>query len=200
MDPRIDDVLAAWFGPRDQPTDTRRWFTRDDAWDEALRRRFGALHAEGAAGGLDGWAATPRGALALVVVLDQLSRNLYRDDARAFAQDARALAVTRAARAAGHDAALGWLERYVLLMPYMHVEDRAAQAEGVAAFAALHDAARAAGAPDAEVAALASATDYARRHAAIVLRFGHFPHRNAVIGRPSTPEEEAFLQEPGSRF
>jgi uncharacterized protein (DUF924 family) len=202
MDPRIDELLTAWFGaPGEPPATTRtRWFSRDPAWDDELRRRFGALHAEAVAGALDAWAATPRGALALVVLIDQLSRNLHRDDPRAFAHDARALAITRGARAGGLDAKLSWLERYVLLMPFMHAEDRAGQDEGVAAFHALHDEAVTAGAPASDVGALAAAVDYAERHAAIVARFGRFPHRNAVLGRPSTPDEVEFLKQPGSSF
>ena len=202
MDPRIDALLTAWFGRPDEPVGAvrARWFTRDPAFDASLRDRFGADHAAAATGALDGWAATPRGALALVVLLDQLSRNLYRDDARAFAQDAHALAITRGALARGDDAALAWIERYVLLMPFMHAEDRATQVESVATFRALRDAAVAAAATADDVKALDTALDYAEQHAAIVARFDRYPHRNAVLGRASTAEELAFLEEPGSRF
>jgi uncharacterized protein (DUF924 family) len=196
MDPRIDAILQVWF-EGDVPA---RWFTRDAAFDEALRRQFDDDRAAAATGALDHWAATARGALALVVLLDQLPRNLYRNDPRAFAQDPRALAVTRRALADGLADQLSWLERYVLLMPFMHAEDRDAQRDSVAAFRAARDAAATAGAPAADQAALANALDYAERHAAIVERFGRYPHRNAILDRPSTDDELAFLAQPGSSF
>ncbi|MBE7448275.1 MAG: DUF924 domain-containing protein [Kofleriaceae bacterium] len=202
MEPRIDDVLAVWFGGDDEPVAQRqaRWFTRDPAFDDELRRRFADLVAAAGRGELDGWAATPRGALALVVVLDQLPRNLHRGAAAAFAHDQRALATCRAALARGDDRALSWLERYMLRMPLMHAEDREVQRESVASFEALHAEAVAAGAPAEVIAALAGAADYARRHAVIVERFGRYPHRNAVLERTSTGDELEFLTEPGSSF
>lgn len=196
MDPRIDAILKVWFDG-DVPA---RWFTRDAAFDEALRRQFGDDCAAAATGALDHWAATARGALALVVLLDQLPRNLHRGDPRSFAQDPRALAVTRRTLADGLADQLTWLERYVLLMPFMHAEDRADQRDSVAAFRALRDAAAAADAPAADQAAAANALDYAERHAAIVERFGRYPHRNAILGRTSTDDELAFLAQPGSSF
>lgn len=196
MDPRIDELITAWF-EGDVPA---RWFRRDAAFDEVLRKRFGAVQAEAAAGTLDGWAATGRGSLALVILLDQLPRNLYRDDPRAFAQDPHALRITRAALAKDLDRELGWLERYVLLMPFMHAEDREAQRESVARFGALRMEAEEGIAPEAVRGMLAGALDWAERHAVIVERFGRYPHRNDVLGRTSTDEERAFLLEPGSRF
>jgi uncharacterized protein (DUF924 family) len=202
MDPRIEEVLSAWFGPPDETPEARgkRWFVADPAYDAELRDRFGDLVASAARGELDAWQATPRGALALVILLDQLSRNIYRGTARAFAQDARALAVTRAALAAGHEKSLDWTERTMLLMPFQHAEDRDTQRESVAAFDALHAEAVAAGAPEDRVKSLANAADFARRHAAIIDRFGRYPHRNATLERTSTGEEVEFLQQPGSRF
>lgn len=196
MDPRIDELIAAWF-EGDVPA---RWFRRDPAFDDELRRRFGALQAEAAGGALDGWADTARGALALVILLDQLPRNLYRDDARAFAQDAHALRVVRDAIAAGRDRELGWLERYVLLMPFMHAETREAQRESLVRFGALLAEAAAGDAPEAVRGTLAAALDWAERHAVIVERFGRYPHRNELLGRASTDEERVFLAGPGSRF
>jgi uncharacterized protein (DUF924 family) len=202
MDDRIEEVLSAWFGDPGESREDRgkRWFMADPAYDAALRERFGDLVEAAARGELDAWQATPRGALALVILLDQLSRNIYRGTARAFAQDARALAVTRAAIAAGHDKALDWTERSMLLMPFQHAEDREIQRESVAAFEALHAEAVAAGAPEADVKSLANGADFARRHAVIIDRFGRYPHRNAVLERTSTGEEVEFLQQPGSRF
>jgi uncharacterized protein (DUF924 family) len=201
-DPRIDDLLSFWFGPPDQTPEARgkRWFMRDAVLDEEIRARYGALAEAAAAGQLAGWLDNPRGSLALVVLLDQFSRNLYRDSPRAFAQDPQALAITRAALGRGHERALSWLERYMLLMPFMHAEDVAVQRESVAVFEELLAEAIAAGASASDLAALTTALDFARRHAAIVERFGRYPHRNAVLGRPSTDEELEFLRQPGSSF
>ncbi|HEU4613490.1 MAG TPA: DUF924 family protein [Kofleriaceae bacterium] len=191
----IDDVIEFWFGTEPEPTEEtmRRWFVRDDAFDAEIRTRFGALHARAAAGGLTDWLATPRGTLALLIVLDQFSRNLYRDDARAFAQDGRALAIARELWFSGRARELTPIQRMFVLLPFEHAEDREIQREGVAAFEQL---AAEPGAP----AMLAVGLDYARRHAEVIERFGRFPHRNEVLGRESTPEERAFLQQPGSRF
>ena len=199
---RIDAILGFWFGPADGPltATVTRWFQRDDVLDAQIARDFAADLAAAMAGERAAWSAAPRGALALVVLLDQFTRNAFRGTPGAFAGDPRALAVTQAALADGTDRALGWLERYVLCMPLMHAEDRAVQDASVAAFAALHAEASAAGAPPAVVEVLAGALDYARRHAAIVARFGRYPHRNALLGRASTDEELAFLREPGSSF
>ena len=201
-DERIDDVLEFWFGePSEDPAARQaRWFGRDPALDEQIRDRFGELIEHVAARALDAWKATPRGALARVIVLDQFPRNAYRDTPRAFVHDHRALAAVRDARERGHDARLSSIERTMLLMPYMHSEDVEVQREGVAAFEALHAAAVAAGASPAEISGLATAADFARRHAAIIERFGRFPHRNAILGRISTDDELAFLREPGSSF
>lgn len=184
----IDDVIAFWFN---QPP--QRWFRPDPAFDDEIRTRFGALHAEAAAGGLEDWTAAPRGALALILVLDQFSRNLYRNDARAFAQDERATRIARELVDSGRLRELSIVQRWFAIMPFMHAEDRELQRRGVALFEEL-----VAEAPD--DAMLKTALDYARQHAAIIERFGRFPHRNEVLGRASTPEEETFLAQPGSRF
>lgn len=191
-----DEVLAFWFGPGAPGI----WFTKDPAFDAEARARFGDAVELAASGALVAWADDPRGALALVVLLDQLPRNLFRASSRAFAQDARALAVCLRALDGGAERGLSWLERYLLRMPLMHAEDVTAQRRGVASFTALADEAAAAGAPAQTVATLRGAQDYARRHAEIVERFGRFPHRNAVLGRASTEEERAFLTQPGSSF
>ena len=185
----IDDVIAFWFN---QPP--QRWFRPDPAFDDEIRERFGALHAEAVAGRHDDWTGTPQGALALILVLDQFSRNLYRNDARAFAQDERAATIARELVDSGRARELPLVQRWFALMPFMHAEDRELQRRGVVQFEEL-----VAEAPD-NSALLKSALDYARQHAAIIERFGRFPHRNEVLGRASTPEEETFLQQPGSRF
>jgi uncharacterized protein (DUF924 family) len=201
-DARIDDVIRFWFGAAGDSPDARmqRWFRPDPAFDAEIRTRFGALVDEAAAGKLTGWPATARGALALVLVLDQFPRNIFRGTARAFAHDPQALEAARSAIAEGHDRELGFLERMFLLLPFEHSEDRATQEESVAAYAALHAEAVAAGAPAGELQTLAGALDYAHRHKAIIDRFGRYPHRNAILERTSTGEEVDFLQQPGSSF
>lgn len=193
----MEEILDEWLGPGDVPDPARqaRWWTKDSAFDAHLRERFGALLERAARGELDDWAETPRGALALVILLDQFSRNVHRGSARAFAQDTRALAITRRALERGFDRALSPMHRVFLLMPLMHSEDLADQRESVARFEAL-----AAGAEGEVGRALEQNADYARQHLAIVERFGRYPHRNEILGRPSAPEEIEFLKQPGSSF
>lgn len=174
----MEDVLTFWFADPD-----RAW-RKDPAFDEEIRRRFGDLHAAVVRGEHEAWRTTPRGALAYVIVLDQFSRNLYRGDPRAFAADAQARAAAAEAVAAGHDQALTTAERGFLYMPFMHSEALADQDRAVALFRPLGGA----------------SLEFAERHRDIVARFGRFPHRNAVLGRASTPEEAAFLTQPGSSF
>ncbi len=174
-------VLHFWF---EESTPQQR-FRKDPAFDAEIARRFGALHARAAASELWAWRASPEGRLAEIIVLDQFSRNLFRDDPRAFAQDAMALVLAQEAIRAGDDQRLSAEQRAFLYMPFMHSESRAIQAESVRLF---------------EANGIANNLDFAIRHKEIVDRFGHYPHRNAVLGRPSTPEEIAFLQTPGSSF
>lgn len=174
-------VLGFWFGEV-APT---QWFTHDPALDAAVRDRFEGLFDRLDAAGAETWEATPDGALAAIVVFDQFPRNMFRGTPRAFATDARALAIAERAVAAGFDARLAPQRRAFVYMPFQHAEDRDAQARSVALFAALGD---------------PNGLDYARRHKAIIDRFGRFPHRNAILGRASTAAETAFLKEPGSSF
>ena len=200
--PHIDEVIAFWFGTVEVPPPAivARWYAKDAAFDAEIRNRFGDLHAAAEHGELSDWRGSARGDLALLVVLDQFSRNLFRDDARAFQHDAAALAVARELLRSNRSRALTYHQRVVALLPFQHAEDRAVQADGVAAYEALAAEARAANAPAAVVSVIENSLDYAKRHQVIVERFGRFPHRNAVLGRDSTPEELAFLQEPGSSF
>lgn len=193
MDHRIDEVIDFWFGD-ESPAFVRRWFMKDPAFDSEIRQRFGALHDEAAAGGLDEWRSTPRGELALIVVLDQFSRNMYRDDPRAFATDERALSISRELWNSGRIRQLGKLQRAIATMPFQHSEDRATQNESVAHFEQL---VADFGTTD---EMLVQNLDYAKQHAAIIERFGRYPHRNKVLGRESTAEEDAFLKQPGSSF
>lgn len=183
-----EDVLDFWFGDVAGDDFTSRkdvWFGKNEAFDAAIRTRFSALYGEAAGGALAGWAENGTGALALVIVLDQFPRNMFRGAARAFATDAMALAVARRAVDRGLDLPLAPVERLFLYLPFEHAESLAEQERSVALIGGLGD---------------AETRDYAERHRAIIARFGRFPHRNAVLGRVSTPEEVAFLSEPGSSF
>ena len=179
-----DPIVTFWFAPPRE-----KWFRKDAAFDEEIRRRFGELHARAARGELEGWRSSREGRLALVIVLDQFSRNLYRDDARAFAQDEQARDVARQALSAGDEAASSPFERQFLYLPFEHSEDLADQDTSVALFRKLE-----------EYPETRGLTEWAVRHRDIVARFGRFPHRNAALGRPTTDEERAFLEQPGSRF
>lgn len=185
------DVLEFWFGDRARPM----WWTRNDAFDAEIRERFGGLVAEAIDGGHGDWTATADGAVALVIVLDQFPRNIYRGTPRAFAGDARALQVAGEAVQRGFDLAVSLDRRMFLYMPFEHSEQLADQERSIALFGRWveqHD--------EAARANAAENLDYARRHHEIIARFGRFPHRNAVLGRASTPEELAFLQQPNSSF
>ena len=188
------ELLHFWFGTSDPAGSTgfrAVWFQRDGDFDASLREQFSAPYAQACAGELDHWAEQPGTALALVLLLDQLSRNLNRNSPLSWAQDAHALRITEQALDLGHDAHLGPLQRTFLYMPLMHSEQTVHQDRSVALFEAL-DAAH----PGTIGGGLKAAHD----HRDIVVRFGRFPHRNAVLGRESTPEELTFLTQPGSSF
>ena len=192
MDELAASVLAFWFGAPGSPEHGKprpEWFRKNPAFDEEIRRRFGDAVAIALAGGYGNWCATAQGALARILLLDQFTRNIFRDTPRAFAGDARALATAEDAIARGFDRALSMNERRFVYMPFEHAEDEAAQHRSLELFAALSSEL---GDDDPIV--------WARKHAEIVFRFGRYPHRNAVLGRPSTAEEAAFLLQPGSSF
>jgi|FEC22Drversion2_1045045.scaffolds.fasta_scaffold00009_165 uncharacterized protein (DUF924 family) len=171
------DVLDFWWR-----AGASRWFAGGDAFDGACRERFLDLLEHAAAGGLADWEATPSGALALIIVLDQLSRNIYRGTPRAFAQDARALAVAERAVAAGFDRAYPMPARQFFYMPFEHSEDMRVQERSCDLF-------RATGDHDAYYWALV--------HMDAIRRFGRFPHRNVILGRATTPEEQRYLDSGG---
>lgn len=190
-----DDVLDFWLGPesdRDAPRAelSARWWKQDPAFDEEIRRTFGTAVAAAGRHELDAWTAAPRGRLALVILLDQLTRNVHRGSARMYENDAQALSLAIEALDAGGDEALRPAERYFLYMPLMHAEDLAVQERCVRCFERL-----ARQAPRFE-----DSVSYARRHRDIVARFGRFPHRNRLLGRATTSEEAEFLEQPGSSF
>ena len=188
----LDEVHRFWFADTlDDPAAAiernKIWFGTSAQFDDACGHFEPAIGAA-ARGELDEWERTPRSSVSLVIVLDQFPRNVYRGTAAAFAHDALALQATRRALAAGHLDRLSVPERAFLLMPFQHVEDVAIQREGVALFEHSHAAAPAEWKTFAQ-----NNLDFARKHLEIVERFGRFPHRNAVLGRPSTAEEVEYL-------
>lgn len=177
----VEAVLDFWFGECSE----QDWFQKSDAFDATLQERFAAVHDAACAGALDHWGESPKGRLALLILLDQMSRNLHRGDARAFAQDGKAIALARRALAEGDHVGATRDERLFLYLPFEHSENPADQDLCMALFSALGD---------------DRLTDFAERHKVIIDRFGRFPHRNAVLGRESTPEEIDFLAQPNSSF
>ena len=195
------DGLALGWPSRDMG---KLWFGGDARLDQQIRAQFGPWVESAQAGGLQGWEQDAAGGpvpglpgwapLALVILLDQFSRNMFRGTARAFAGDARAQRLVSEALAQGVDARLPWVARVFLYMPLMHAEHLALQEECVRRFSAL-----AAQVPTALHARIASHLDFAQKHRDIVARFGRFPYRNAVLGRESTALELEFLKN-GPRF
>ncbi|HIC8839758.1 DUF924 family protein [Aeromonas sp. 602200] len=194
-------LLDFWFGDE---TDgvlraTRQaplWWGKSSETDALLASRFGELAEAAAKGSLAHWADAPSGRLALLLLLDQLPRNIHRGTPAAFAQDPLARDLCLKGLSIGADKSLSPLERVFFYLPLEHAESREQQARSVALFEAL--AAEQAGTP--AQATFAGFADFARRHQVIIERFGRFPHRNDILGRTSTPEEAAFLQQPGSGF
>jgi uncharacterized protein (DUF924 family) len=171
--PTASDVVAFWreAGPK-------RWFEKDFIFDQEIRERFLAAHELAAEGGLGAWEKTAEGALALLILLDQFPRNMFRNDARAFATDPMARAIAAGALVRGFDAQVPAELRGFFYLPFEHSEDLADQERGIAFYQAAGD---------------SDGLKWAEIHADIIRRFGRFPHRNAVLGRATTPEEQAFL-------
>jgi uncharacterized protein (DUF924 family) len=191
--PSVAQVLDFWFAPPGDAEHNRTraaWFKKDDAFDAQIRERFGGLIESGLSGALDAWDATVEGALAKIVVLDQFTRNAFRGTPRSFAGDARALAAARKLVANGVDRTLPGVRRQFVYLPFEHAEELATQEQSLHLFRALA----------ADEPRLADLVIWAERHHAVIARFGRFPHRNEILGRLSTPEELAFLDEPNSRF
>ncbi|HET6545990.1 MAG TPA: DUF924 family protein [Rhodanobacteraceae bacterium] len=197
---RACEVLLFWFGNR--PDDavviaekSAMWIQKNPVLDARIRERFGALRESAIAGGLSAWTETPVGRLALIVLVDQFSRNLFRDDARAFEHDGLALAWAHAALECGADRGLRPIERVFAYLPFEHSETLPDQDRAVALFGSLRDAA-----PPEQREAFDGFLRFAERHRDIIARFGRFPHRNAALGRISTPQEAEFLKQAGSSF
>lgn len=170
------EVVAFWEG-----AGPALWFAKDDAFDRRFRERFLALHEEAARGDLDGWNATPEGALALMILLDQFPRNAFRGSARMYATDTAARTLADAAIAAGHDGFVGPALRVFFYLPFGHSESLADQERAVSLCASLGG----------------RNFEQAQHHRDVVRRFGRFPHRNAILGRPTTPEEAEYLANGG---
>jgi uncharacterized protein (DUF924 family) len=202
LDPLANAIVDFWFVPRPGERNAAEassapaglvardiWFRKDDAFDAGIRERFGVALAAGIAGAFGDWCNEPRGCLARVVLLDQFTRNAFRGTPDAFAGDPGALATAEDAIERHFDRALAPQERWFLYMPFEHGESLAQQDRGVALFQEL-----------AAQTGLDEPLPWALRHRDVIRRFGRFPHRNDILGRASTPEEVAFLKEPGSRF
>lgn len=175
------DILKFWF----EETKPKQYFEKEEAFDALIRQRFSEVHRAAAQCELYGWRTRPEGRLAEIIVLDQFSRNLFRDNSRAFACDGMALALAQEAMRTGADQALEPYRRIFLYMPYMHSESRAIHAIAERLF---------------RQAGVETNLKYELKHKVVIDRFGRYPHRNTILGRESTPEEQAFLAEPGSSF
>lgn len=174
-------VLQFWF----EETEPAQWWRKDERFDSAVRRRFGELHAQAVRGELSGWRDRAEGRLAEIIVLDQFSRNLFREQPEAFAADGMALVLAQEAVARRADHELEAVRRAFLYMPYMHSESAAIHERAVQLFSQ---------------PGLEHNLEFELKHKAIIDRFGRYPHRNAVLGRLSTDEEIAFLKQSGSSF
>jgi uncharacterized protein (DUF924 family) len=193
-------VLEFWFGnARDDTvtaqTQQKLWWSKNATVDAGIRNRFGDLVETAASGKLDHWAQDAHGRLALILLCDQFPRNMYRDTPRAFSYDSLARKLALDGIAAGTDRELRAIERVFFYLPLEHSESVELQERCVALFTAL-----AAGVPEADAKTFKGYVDYAVRHRDVIHRFGRFPHRNHILGRASTPEETAFLKQPGSSF
>jgi uncharacterized protein (DUF924 family) len=193
-------LLDWWFGSGTTAAEVAAarsalWFGKQDSQDVDARERFAGLVEQALAGELADWADSPQGWLALILLLDQFPRMIFRDSPRAFAGDGLARQLVLAGLDEAQEEALTPLQRVFVYLVLEHAEDLFLQDEAVRRFTRLLSVAT-----DSEKPLFANYLDYAERHRQVISRFARFPHRNAVLGRPSTPEELAFLQEPGSRF
>jgi uncharacterized protein (DUF924 family) len=184
-------VLDFWFGSEGELGYGRfreEWFRKDPEFDREIRNRFEGLYEEAAAGDLDGWREDARGCLALVILLDQFPRNMFRGDPESYATDRKAQQTAEYAVDHALDRELPDFQRAFLYMPFMHSEDLEHQRRAVELFGTLQEWGD------------SDPTHYAVLHKRIIERFGRFPHRNEILGRPTTPEEAEFLKKPGATF
>jgi uncharacterized protein (DUF924 family) len=189
---RADDIVEFWFGKPDEADYGKYrkvWFTKNPKFDEEVRSRFLQDYQKAAAGELDDWKDSPLSCLALIILLDQFPRNMFRGQPQAFATDPQALAAAKHALDRGFEKQLLPLQRWFIYMPLQHSENLADQHQCVELFSTLKD-----------YPECASGLDYAHRHRKVIERFGRFPHRNEILGRETTSEEAEFLKQPGSSF
>ena len=174
-------ILQFWF----EEIDKSQWWVKNEKFDEGMRQRFLEIHKKAVNCELYEWRTTSEGALAEIIVLDQFSRNMFRDKPESFAHDSLALALSQTAITLGFDSELSPEKRSFLYMPFMHSESLVIHSVAKTLFAKLGN---------------SSSIDFEKRHRAIIEKFGRYPHRNEILGRVSTPEEEDFLRQPGSSF
>jgi uncharacterized protein (DUF924 family) len=189
---KFEEILDFWFGQPDAADygkPRKEWFIKNINFDEEVRSRFLETYQKAASDELDSWQKKPLSCLALIILLDQFPRNMFRGKPQAFATDERALKVAKYACDRGFDKELLPVQRWFIYCPFEHSENLEDQQKAVKLFSTLKDD------PDS-----ASAIDYAYRHLKVIERFGRFPHRNKILGRQSTPKEEEFLKQPGSSF
>lgn len=175
------DILKFWY----EEIPSKKWWAKDLAFDEQIRTRFGDIHAQASRCELYPWRETADGRLAEIIILDQFSRNMFRDKPEAFTQDPLVLALAQEAVSVGADGELDVEKRSFLFMPFMHSESKLIHEKAVELFS---------------VPGLEGTLKIEFSHKKIIDRFGRYPHRNIILGRQSTPEEEAFLKEPNSSF
>lgn len=189
---RVEAILGFWFGEPGDPEygkSRKQWFVKNPDFDEEVRSQFLSDYEMAAQGLLDRWQENSESCLALILLLDQFPRNLFRGTPQAFATDSRAIAAAQHAITEGFDKQMLPVQRWFFYLPFEHSENLEHQRQCVALFEQLKD--------DPESA---SPIDYADRHLQVIERFGRFPHRNTILGRENTPEEEEFLKQPGSSF
>jgi len=175
------EIINFWFSE----IEPKQWWQKDEAFDLMITARYGKLHDQAKAGELFPWRKTALGSLAEVIILDQFSRNIYREKAESFAYDPMALALAQFAISKGLDKELSNTQRVFLYMPFMHSESQVIHIEAVKLF---------------ESVGHSNNLEFEHKHKAIIDRFGRYPHRNAILGRQSTEEEMAFLKQPNSGF
>lgn len=194
---KSEEILAFWFGedPEHPMKDSSKWWKKDPAFDREIQQKFEADLKRATRGEYDHWKETPRPCMAFIILLDQFSRNIYRDTPNAFAQDPLSLEACLKGMEKGLDRELTPIQRPFFYMPMMHSEDMEVHRRSLQTYQQLAEEG-----PDDLKKTLEANYDYAGRHAKIIERFGRYPHRNAILGRESTAEEIEFLKEPGSSF
>ncbi len=175
------EIIEFWF----EEIEPAQWWKKDEAFDQLIRERFAGVHAKAVRGELSGWRKTPEGRLAEIIVLDQFSRNMFRGKPESFAYDQQALQLAQEAIEVGADRDLTPAQRSFLYLPFMHSESLAVHKQALELY---------------QKNGIRTNLDFEIKHKRIIERFGRYPHRNAVLGRVSTPEEIEFLKQPGSGF